>query len=128
VARKRKMLQLGKGHAFVKSQLRRLRQEDDTWEADFRALPQAVTQSATHYLGLVLTQADGILLADSQVEQKPTVNDLATLLANAMRRPIVEGSHRPRRIHLRGHPQWQELFPHLKEIGIEVAVRSGLPK
>lgn len=31
-------LKLGKGVAFVKSQLRRLRQEDDTWEADFREL------------------------------------------------------------------------------------------
>src|SRR5271165_157570 len=122
------MLQLGKGVAFVKNQLKRLRQEDETWEADFRALPQAITQSATHYLGMVLTQPDGFLLAESEVEHKPTVNDLATLLANAMRRPFVEDSHRPRRIHLRGHPQWQELFPHLKEIGIEVAVKNKLPK
>jgi hypothetical protein len=28
-------LRLGKGVFFVKSQLRRLKQEDDTWEADF---------------------------------------------------------------------------------------------
>src|ERR1700704_3436856 len=122
------MLQLGKGVAFVKSQLRQLRQENETWEADFRALPQAITQSATHHLGMVITQPDGFLLAESEVERKPTVTDLATLLADAMRRPFVEGSHRPRRIHLRGHPQWQELFPHLKEVGIEVAVRSRLPK
>ena len=129
MAKKRHELKLGKGATFfVKSQLKRLRQEDETWEADFRTLPQAITQSATHYLGLVLTQPDGFLLAESEVEQKPTVNDLAMLLANAMRRPFVEGSHRPRRIHLRDHPQWQELFPHLKEVGIEVAVRSKLPK
>jgi hypothetical protein len=32
-------LKLGKGAAFVKSQLRRLRQEDDTWEADFFPIP-----------------------------------------------------------------------------------------
>jgi len=128
VAQKREKLKLSKGVAFVKSQLRRLPQEDETWEADFRALPQVITQSATHYLGLVLTQPDGFLLAESEVEQKPTVNDLATLLANAMRRPFVAGSHRPRRVHLRGHPQWQELFPHLQEVGIEIAVRSDLPK
>jgi hypothetical protein len=129
VAEERHELRLGKGATFfVKSQIKRLPQEDETWEADFRALPQAITQSATHYLGLVLTQPDGFLLAESEVEKKPTVNDLATLLANAMRRPFVEGSHRPRRIHLRGHPQWKELFRHLKEVGIEVAVRSELPK
>ena len=49
-------LKLGKGNAFVKSQLKRLRQEDETWEADFRALPKPISQSATHYLGMVLTQ------------------------------------------------------------------------
>src|SRR5437660_289206 len=129
VAKERHELKLGKGATFfVKSRLKRLPQEDETWEADFRALPQAITQSATHYLGMVLTQPHGFFLAELEVERKPTVNDLATLLAHAMQRPIVEGSHRPRRIHLRGHPQWQELFPHLKEIGIEVAVRSELPK
>lgn len=122
-------LKLGKGATFfVKSRLKRLPQEDETWEADFRALPKAITQSATHYLGMVLTQPDGFLLAESEVGRKPTVNDLATLLANAMQRPFVESSHRPRRIHLGDNPQWQELFPHLKEIGIEVAIRSKLPK
>jgi hypothetical protein len=122
-------LRLGKGATFfVKSRLKRLPQEDETWEADFRALPQAITQSATHYLGMVLTQPAGFFLAELEVERKPTVNDLATLLVHAMQRPIVEGSHRPRRIHLRNHPQWQELFPHLKEIGIEVAIKSQLPK
>ena len=127
MAKERHELKLGKGATFfVKSCLKRLPQEDETWEADFRALPQAITQSATHYLGMVLTQPHGFYLAELEVERKPTVNDLATLLAHAMQRPSVEGSHRPRRIHLRGHPQWQELFPHLKEIGIEVAVKSKL--
>lgn len=101
MAEKKHELKLGKGATFfVKSRLKLLRQEDETWEADFRALPQAITQSATHYLGMVVTQPDGFFLAELEVERKPTVNDLATLLANAMQRPIVEGSHRPRRIHL----------------------------
>jgi hypothetical protein len=122
-------LRLGKGATFfVKSRLKRLPQEDETWEADFRALPRAITQSATHYLGMILTQPDGFFLAELEVERKPTVNDLATLLAHAMQRPIVDGSHRPRRIHLRGHPQWQELFPHLKEIGIDVPSKASFPR
>src|SRR5437763_3621981 len=121
-------LKLGKGAAFVKSRFKRLRQEDDTWEADFRALPKPITQSETHYLGLVVAQPDGSLLADSHVEGRPSVNDLATLLAHAMRRPLTEGAHRPRRIHVRGHHQWRELFPHLAELGIEVAVQKELPR
>src|SRR5262249_52103782 len=30
--------------------------------------------------------------------------------------------------HVRGHPQWKELFPHLDELGIQVAVHRELPK
>jgi hypothetical protein len=35
---------------------------------------------------------------------------------------------RPRRLHVRGHPQWRELFSHLKEIDIGVSVKQELPK
>src|SRR5438270_2695635 len=61
-------LRLGKGAAFVKSHLKRLRQEDESWEADFRALPKPMTQTVTHYLGLVVTQPDVFLLGDTQIE------------------------------------------------------------
>jgi hypothetical protein len=71
---------------------------------------------------------DGSFLADSHVEGRPTVNDMATLLANAMRRPLTGKAHRPRRLHVRGHPQWRELFPHLEELGVKVAVHQELPK
>ena len=120
-------LKLGKGAAFAKPRLKRLRQENETWEADFQALPKPITQSQTHYRGMVVAP-DGSTLADSHVEGRPTVNDMATLLAHAMRRPPTGKAHRPRRIHVRGHPQWKELFPHLDELGIKVAVHRELPK
>src|SRR5262249_26147102 len=87
VAREEERLKLGKGAAFVKSRLKRLRQEDETWEGDFRALPKPITQRQTHYRGMVVAPDDS-LLADSHVGGRPTVNDLATLLAQAMRRPL----------------------------------------
>jgi hypothetical protein len=121
-------LKLGKGNAFVKSQLRRLSQEEETWEADFRALPEPISQSATHYIGMVLTQPDGFLRAEAEIERSPNVNDLATLLAHAMKRPLASGRHRPRRIHLRENPNWNPLFPALKEIGIHVVIKPDLPK
>jgi hypothetical protein len=127
VARAEERLKLGKGAAFVKGRFKRLRQADETWEADFRALPRPVTQSQTHYRGMVVSP-DGSFLAESRVEGRPTVNDLATLLDHAMRRPLAGKAHRPRRVHVRGHPQWKELFPHLAELGIKVAVRRELPK
>ena len=119
-------LKLGEGAAFVKTRLKRLPQEDETWEADFRALPKPLTQTATHYYGLVVSQPDGFLLADEQIEGRPSINDLATLLAHAMRRPLTGNARRPSRFLLRGHRKWHELFPHLEELGIEVEVRQDL--
>ena len=121
-------LKLGKGSAFVKSRLKNLPQRDETWEADFQALPKPIEQTQTHYLGMVVTE-DGSLLADSQVQGRPSVNDLATLLAHAMRRPLDGDARRPKLVRLRGHHQWRELFPHLEEIGIgvEVLVGQSLP-
>jgi hypothetical protein len=46
------------------------------------------------------------------------------LLAHAMRHQLTGDSHRPRRIRVRGHHQWRQLFPHLAELGIEVAVQK----
>src|ERR1700719_4050354 len=71
---------------------------------------------------------DGSFLADSHVQGRPTVNDMATLLAQAMQRPLTGKAHRPRRLHVRGHPQWRELFPHMADLGVEVPVQQELPK
>jgi hypothetical protein len=97
VPREEEKLVLGKGAAFVKRRLKRLRQEDETWEADFQAIPKPITQSQTHYLGMVVAP-DGSFLAHSHVEGRPTANDMATLLAHAMRRPLTAEAHRPRRL------------------------------
>jgi hypothetical protein len=118
-------LRLGKGAAFVKARLKRLPQGDETWEADFQALPKPVEQTQTHYLGMVVTGKDGSLLADLTVHGRPSVNDLATILAHAMRRPLDGDARRPKFVHLRGHHQWRELFLHLEEIGVGVKVFAG---
>ncbi len=126
MARSKKKLMLGKGAAFVKGRLKRLPQEKDTWEADFRALPQPLSQNETHYLGLVVVQGEGSVLAEEQVEHTPDVNDLATLLAHAMRRPLSGSAHRPKRVRVRRNPRWPELFPHLQEVSVEAVVDSDL--
>ncbi len=128
MARDQGTLNLGKGAAFDKSRFKRLRQEDDAWEADFRALPKPLMENETHHLGLVVKKRGGSTLAEMQVEGRPSVNDMATLLANAMKQPLTGGAHRPRRILVRKNPRWQPLFPHLEEIGVEVVVQSDLPK
>jgi hypothetical protein len=45
-----------------------------------------------------------------------------------MQRPLTGQAHRPRRLHVRGHRQWQGLFPHLEALGVEVSVQRELLK
>lgn len=122
-------LKLGKGQSFfVKSQLRRLEQKNDIWETDFLPLALRPGRRPQFWLGMVISRTDDYLVAEHTVEERPTVNDLARLLAEAMRRPLVEFAHRPRILHLRPRPEWEELLPHLRQVGIDVVVQKHLPK
>src|SRR5262249_37398281 len=128
MAKEHPRLKLGKRAAFVKTRLKRLPRQEETWEADFRALPKPAGQTDTHYLGLAVALPRGDPLVYLPVDYSPTVNDLADLLADAMRRPLTGPPRRPARIHFRANPRWDELFPHLKELGVEVTLRDDLPK
>ena len=114
-------LKLGKGVAFVKSRLRQLRLNDDVWEADFGLLDDGVT-----WLGLVVCPTSGAIFASEICDHPPDVNDLANLLAHAMRRPSIGYSRRPSRIRLDDNSAWDELIPHLHELGIEVEAAKRL--
>ncbi len=58
-------LRLGKGRSyFVKSQLKRLRQEDDIWEADFFPVPQQGV-----WIGLVISHTDDFVLAHQKIRE-----------------------------------------------------------
>jgi len=81
VGKEHPRLKLDKRASFVKTRLKQLPQEDNTWEADFRALPKPRMQSQTHYIGMVVTKRGCGLLAESQIVGSPSVNDLAALLA-----------------------------------------------
>src|ERR1700751_5135956 len=128
MAKEHPRLKLGKRAAFVKTHLKQLPRQEETWEADFRALPKPAGQADTHYLGLAVALPGGDPLVYLPVEYTPTVNDLADLLADAMRRPLTGSAHRPARIHFRANPRWDELFPHLKELGVEATLHDDLPE
>jgi len=123
-------LKLGKGTAFVKSKLRRLPLSDAEFEADFWLEPAISTQRHEVWTGMVIEREFSALLAMENVKwPPPTVNDLATLLAHAMFRPLDEGDRqRPRTICMRDRPQWQELSPHIRELGIEFVTGEDLPR
>lgn len=128
MAKEHPRLKLGKRAAFVKTRLKQLPQEKETWEADFRALPKPTGQTETHYLGVVVALPEGDPLVYLPVEYTPNVNDLADLLADAMHRPLTGSARRPEHLHLRGNPRWEELFRHLNELGIATSIHEELPK
>jgi hypothetical protein len=122
-------LKLAKGASFfVKTRLQRLRQEDEAWEADFFPIPCSDSEHGKVWWGIVLSQGHENVLAQRPIGEAPSVNDLANLLADAMWRPLVDFSYRPRTRYLRARPEWAELLPHLKQIGIEVVSQEALPK
>jgi hypothetical protein len=121
-------LKLGKGAYFVKSRLRRLPQTDDEWQVDFQPFIPRSRKRKQEWLGIVLSLTDDFLLAEEILDNAPTVNNLARLLANAMRRPFIDRPHRPKRVLLRDNPTWQEILPHLRGIKIEVVIRDALPQ
>jgi len=118
-------LKLGKSSTFVKRNLRILPLTDAEVEADF-----FLDHRRKAWKGMVIEREFGAPLAMEDVQwPPPTVNDLATLLARALsRRPHFEDRQRPRMIHLRDRPQWQELLPHLRQLGIEVVLSDDLPR
>jgi hypothetical protein len=123
-------LKLGKSSAFVKKDLRPLPLTNAEFEADFFLDQESSTKRQERWMGMVIEREFGGVLAFKDVRlPPPTVNDLATLLAHAMTRPPhYEDRQRPRIIHLRDRPQWQELLPHLRQLGMEAVLSDDLPR
>ena len=123
-------LKLGKSSAFTKRDIRALPQTEAEFEADFFLDPEFSTKRQEAWGGAVIERELGSMLAVETVQlPPPTVNNLANLLARAMLRPpSYEDRQRPRMIHLRDRPQWQELLPHLRQLGIEVVLSEDLPR
>ena len=123
-------LKLGKSSAFVKKDFRPLPLTKIEFEADFFLDLESSGKRQERWLGMVIEREDGAVLALEDVQlPPPTVNYLATLLAHAMLRPSNAGDRqRPGTIYLRNRPQWQELLPHLQQLGIGVALSDDLPR
>ncbi len=127
MARQKEKLKLGEGAAFDPARLKELPQENETWEADFEALPKPPTQKERHFLGMVVSKKCRRILAEMEVKGNPSINDMATMLANAMLSPLSGDAHRPTRIYARYYTPWDDVYPHLKEIGIKVSDHREFP-
>lgn len=123
-------LKLGKGSAFVKKDLRPLPLTEVEFEAGFFFDRAFSTKRQERWMGIVVERESGALLAMRDVQlPPPTVNDLANLLAHAMLRPLDAGDRqRPSTVYLRNRPQWHELLPHLRQLGIGVVLGDDLSR
>jgi hypothetical protein len=124
-------LKLGKSSsAFVKRNLRPLPLTEVEFEADFFLAHESSSKRQERWMGMVIEREFGSVLAMEDVRfLPPTVNNLADLLAHAMLRPLDAGDRqRAGTIYLRDRPQWQELSPHLRQLGIEVVLYEDLPR
>lgn len=121
------VLKLGKGVSFVKTRLLRVRQEKDTWEADIYPVPCDSGDHPGGYLGIVLSH-DGYLPREAILIDPPTVNTMASFLADAMLRPFDGLAHRPAVLFLRDRPEWSQLVPHLKQLKIDVQLVKTLKR
>jgi len=124
-------LKLGKGNAFIKSRLRMRLQWEDVWEADY--VPVLIQSRrwkihGNHWLGMVISRSEDLILADEILDRPPNVNDMARLLASAIETPLVVEPHRPGEIRLRSDSHWNALLPHLAELAIDVVRQERLPK
>jgi hypothetical protein len=123
-------LKLGKSSPITKRDIRALPQTEAEFEADFVLDPRFSSKRKETWTGAVIERELGSVLAWKDVRfPPPTVNYLANLLDKAMLRPqSYEDRQRPRTIYLRDRRQWQELLPHLRQLGIEVVLSEELPK
>ena len=127
MAKRKSDPKLGRRWTFLKRRLLRLTQEPLAVEVDYCPLPGILGEEYDLWLGLVVNRHSGDILMDGILDETPTVEDLAFVLAGAMDCPLSHGtSCRPQKVFLRDNPEWEELFPHLKQLGIEVVLTEDI--
>jgi tetratricopeptide (TPR) repeat protein len=106
---------------LVKKRLQRLPQVFDVWQADFRPLPSWIKEKGERYqpwIVMVTSRTDDLILTQEMTVESPSSALIWDTLAIAMERPASGDPHRPVELHVAQNERWDELRPHLEEIGI----------
>jgi hypothetical protein len=108
--------------AFSKARLKRLPNSDDVWQMGCRPLSKRVESDVARlipWMILVASRAGDVLIAAKIGAEEPTSDRLWDILAKAMMQPANGEPRRPAQVQVRPDPRWDEIGPHLNEIGIE---------
>jgi hypothetical protein len=107
--------------AAAKGRLKRLPQEDETWQADCRPLDTLVEHEGKMtqpWVGLVVSRSRELILAQAMELEPLSAPAMWDLVSRAMSEPLVETPRRPTRLEIRPGPVWDELRPHLEDVGV----------
>jgi tetratricopeptide (TPR) repeat protein len=106
-----------------------LPQSDDIWQADFRPSNEWIEiggQPARPWLILVANRSSDLILSHRITDEIPSSAVLFDLLAQGMQHPMAGEPHRPSKLQVRPNERWEDLRPHLDEIGIALSVVDNL--
>ena len=108
---------------------KRLPQEDDVWQSDFRQVPNWMEidgERTRPWLALVTSPVRELILAHEVTGEKPTPALLWDMLVQAMQHPTMGAPHRPSELQVRPGEPWESLRSHLDEIGVRLAPTEDL--
>ncbi len=108
--------------ALAKVRLKRLPQPFDIWQVDFRPIPTLVKNGWGEFIQpwmtFVASSTTDLFLAQTMTDNPPSAATVWDIIVQAMREPPQDEPHRPSQINIFPGPIWDELRPHLDEIGV----------
>ncbi|MFL5516835.1 MAG: DUF6930 domain-containing protein, partial [Gemmatimonadales bacterium] len=108
---------------IVRQRLRKLPQRADAWQVGWARLSDRVQTDAgpAHpWAVLVASETLELILGHAISLEEPTSDVLWDALAQAMERPVAGQPYRPTSLHVREDALWEEVRPHLDELGIRL--------
>jgi len=108
---------------LVKKRLERLPQTFDVWQADFREFGPRIEEGEDlirPWFLVVISRTNGLIEAQALDMEAPSSDRLWDVLAEAMRKPIMDDPHRPTELQVRPDGRWDALAPHLDAIGVNL--------
>jgi tetratricopeptide (TPR) repeat protein len=115
---------------FIKKWLNKnLSQEYDVWQADFKQMPNWIGiagERVRPWTVLVTSQSNDLVLGHQMSEEIPSAALLWDALVQAMQQPAAGTPHRPTELQVRADERWENLKPHLDEIGVGLTVTDEL--
>lgn len=116
--------------AAVKKRLLKVNQQFGTeWQASIDRLPTWVEEyghPVRPWSMLVVDHSEHLIIGQEMVASEPTSAQMFDHIVHSIEKPLIGKPHRPSEIQVLETPLWEEIRPHLQEIGIDCIYRTEL--